>query len=748
MVIGANGTGKSTILNAICLGLGGDPKLLGRADDLRAFIRHGCTVAKIEIHLAPHPGQDPHVFTRVLDADKGSQSRTSKGKGSSTCYINGEKASVKQVRQIVSEKYQIAIDNLCTFLPQDKVGSFSGFSDQERLIESEKTFQGGNENQYYYNLHQQLIRAEEELLSSTGNVDTVQEKLNKLNHELGQLEREKQRMEERERAIDQRTLFRQKKLWLAFEELRSQTIEARDRRDEIKEKVKAVKEMLRPLEVHYTQCSTAKKEFEARLSQLEQQAKNHRTAMGTQATKYEKHDEQVDECMVQLAQIETLRSKLETEYEEAKKKLSEYETGFANNASEEKIEQDLAAANTDARQARRAYDHAKRELRAKTQTLNEIESRAKDLQNKLARLNNEADRRKERIFRMYPELAKVSKWLDQNRAQFRRNVWGPVVCEVSAKSHNASAFLEFHAPNKILKAFVVETKEDYDKLYDVARKQLKVPVNVIQVQNGRLKEIRRAYSEQKMQVLKQTYGVKGYLDESFTAPDPVLQCLRDWAGVDKVLVGGEEKKVQKDILDYLMEPDPGAVDPSKVPKSATVISSRGDKSYRYSVARSRFAASLAIKTDDIPPAKMLAPGTNPSAKKKLEEELAAVHGEMDEFRPSLQETQQSVSELEEASQQAVLDLQHAKKMKENLLKFQSKMKRAQNRVDDLEKALGQDDHEEKKKLVKQLMNRMSHCVKALETHKQERRQLIENMISSAGFTLGKQKAIAEERAAK
>ena len=39
-MVGANGTGKSTILNAICLGLGGDPKLLGRADDLREFIMH------------------------------------------------------------------------------------------------------------------------------------------------------------------------------------------------------------------------------------------------------------------------------------------------------------------------------------------------------------------------------------------------------------------------------------------------------------------------------------------------------------------------------------------------------------------------------------------------------------------------------------------------------------------------------------------------------------------------------------
>ncbi|KAL7447892.1 hypothetical protein ACHAWC_000188, partial [Mediolabrus comicus] len=35
VVVGPNGTGKSTILCAICLGLGGQPPLLGRADDAR-----------------------------------------------------------------------------------------------------------------------------------------------------------------------------------------------------------------------------------------------------------------------------------------------------------------------------------------------------------------------------------------------------------------------------------------------------------------------------------------------------------------------------------------------------------------------------------------------------------------------------------------------------------------------------------------------------------------------------------------
>ena len=51
VIIGPNATGKSTIVNAICLGLGGKTTTLGRAKDPLAYIKHGCENALIEIEL-------------------------------------------------------------------------------------------------------------------------------------------------------------------------------------------------------------------------------------------------------------------------------------------------------------------------------------------------------------------------------------------------------------------------------------------------------------------------------------------------------------------------------------------------------------------------------------------------------------------------------------------------------------------------------------------------------------------------
>ena len=94
VVVGPNGTGKSTILCAICLGLGGQPPLLGRADDARLFIKHEKDEATVEIELAPLEGKPVHVFKRVIDRAKGSES--GKGAGEFMCLLCGCKDASSQ----------------------------------------------------------------------------------------------------------------------------------------------------------------------------------------------------------------------------------------------------------------------------------------------------------------------------------------------------------------------------------------------------------------------------------------------------------------------------------------------------------------------------------------------------------------------------------------------------------------------------------------------------------------------------
>jgi len=68
MIIGPNGTGKSTVVCAIALGLGFPTKILGRAKDPASFVKKGTDEGFIEIELQGRPGGENLKIKRVLSS--------------------------------------------------------------------------------------------------------------------------------------------------------------------------------------------------------------------------------------------------------------------------------------------------------------------------------------------------------------------------------------------------------------------------------------------------------------------------------------------------------------------------------------------------------------------------------------------------------------------------------------------------------------------------------------------------------
>jgi hypothetical protein len=132
-------------------------QLLGRAKEASDFIKHGCDSGYTEIELAGGPGKDNIVIRHEIRRDNSSPWKIN---GSPKllsllfppsllhlfalfiCIIwetkqTGKPAKKGDVKKIVAD-LNIQVDNLCQFLPQDKVVNFAQLGPCDLLKETEK----------------------------------------------------------------------------------------------------------------------------------------------------------------------------------------------------------------------------------------------------------------------------------------------------------------------------------------------------------------------------------------------------------------------------------------------------------------------------------------------------------------------------------------------------------------------------------------------------------------------------------
>lgn len=125
MIIGPNGTGKSTLLAAIILGLGGSPKTVGRGKKISEYVKQNDREATINIYLQGHEPNSLIKITREFNLEE-----------KNVWKLNNETKSAKDMMEYIKE-FSIQVDNMCQFLPQDRVQDFAKLNKQELLRQTQ-----------------------------------------------------------------------------------------------------------------------------------------------------------------------------------------------------------------------------------------------------------------------------------------------------------------------------------------------------------------------------------------------------------------------------------------------------------------------------------------------------------------------------------------------------------------------------------------------------------------------------------
>lgn len=232
MLIGPNGTGKSTIVAAIILGLGGSPKTVGRGTKVSGYVKHDCSVAEVNIYLQGNSEDEFIKLTRQFTLDD-----------KSTWKINDQKCASKEFMQFIKQ-FNVQVDNLCQFLPQDRVQDFAKMNKQELLKQTQVAV-----------CREDLMLKQEQLIGSrtkqtdvTKTVESLRQKLDDAVNANLQLQSKVRNFQKKKEFLGKIKDIERKMAWTMYEDFKQNLNQAEEQKEKIRRELDKRKEMMKPLE--------------------------------------------------------------------------------------------------------------------------------------------------------------------------------------------------------------------------------------------------------------------------------------------------------------------------------------------------------------------------------------------------------------------------------------------------------------------------------------------------------------------
>ena len=247
-IFAPNGAGKSSIVCAMCVGLGGPIKITGRGDNIGACV-HG-NGGTLDEHGKPITSG--FVVTELVDAHGPGKNMTVRLdftlQNQETWHLDGAKSSRKAVKQAM-EVLNIQVDNPLQFLPQDKVGEFSNMTPVEMLKHTEMAI--GPE---VYASHLRLIEVDKEVGLVEQRAATEQKGLDGLEATNRALEKDVERFKQLQENKKRLDGLRGKVLWVEADLRKEDAEAAKARWTEKKEAVNELKTQLKAKQQEQVTC--------------------------------------------------------------------------------------------------------------------------------------------------------------------------------------------------------------------------------------------------------------------------------------------------------------------------------------------------------------------------------------------------------------------------------------------------------------------------------------------------------------
>ncbi|XP_064607700.1 structural maintenance of chromosomes protein 5-like [Liolophura sinensis] len=649
VIIGPNGTGKSTIVCAICLGLGGKTSFLGRAHQPSDYIKYGNDKAKIELELF-NPDGENYIIQRQIFKNN-----------TSNWMVNGRGAAHRTVEETVS-RLNIQLGNLCQFLPQEKVADFAKMTQQELLENTEKAV-GTPE---MYENHQKLKHTRNDSrnleLGYNNLFQRVEQEVQKNSH----LEHEVKNYEERQRHLEKIKLLEMKKPWVEYEEQRRHYQAEKLKKDAMSEELRKAQREFRPLKQKLEEAESKVKKLHNEMVKLVDKVKGHATQAHEKSNQIEAESDKVLEVYEELKfrqQEEVTRKKL---LHDLRRQLGALENELASSSHGEDIQPAIDKVNQEARAINASLTHNQQ---AANTIQGEVESGRQEMygyQRELQQLQNVSNRRLELLRQCHRHTYEAVIWLRANKHRFKATIHEPMILTVNVKDASDAKYIESHVSFNDIRAFVCEESEDLNLFMDVMRDEQKLKVNAISMPSQPLSSFKPAFRLEDFR----KYGFRCYLKDMIECPEAIMRYLCLQYHVHSIMIGTEKTKA---MVERVIQENPR-------------LTSFYTANNQYAIRRSKYDGELARRNTQLKKPSLLTVALD-------NQRIARLQQSIQDCQTTLQAAEQKYSKLQQDSRELDTRLNQLRNEKKELSKQKDRKRTLLSQIETKKQSISRKEKE-------------------------------------------------------
>ncbi|KAG2141629.1 P-loop containing nucleoside triphosphate hydrolase protein [Suillus cothurnatus] len=712
MILGPNGTGKSSIACAICLGLNWPPSILGRANEISSFVKHGKESGYIEIELKGAKGQKNLVIRRNLSA---------KSK-SSTLTLNGKSCTGKEITNRMA-KLNVQVGNLCSFLPQDKVSEFAQMTPQQLLRETQRA--AGDV--HLSNWHDTLITAGKELKNLQDKSNNEQERLKTMQERNSQLERDVQRYQERKRIEKDIAVLKVLIPVNEYHEAKERYQKAKDRQRELHARVRRLKDRNAPAHAKLEQLAVQHKEYEKAREKKKTASRQKFQQMKNKWGENDKLEHDAEDVTNKLDGLKRAEKERVKKIKEIQGHNEKWQKELDNPPQLEDVE----AINAEIRKVNRKHSQTTTRMEdLQERQRKNVDSSAAQQANisgaldQLKNLEDERHRKLEKLRAWDRDMADAVVWLRNHQDKFKMEVFEPpmICCTVPDRRYTDAIEACFNQDQ--LKILVTQCEEDYaalnNYLNDSEQAGLRKGARINIWFRPKVDLSPPPMNEAELKAL----GFDDYAINKIECPDGLLWFLTREVNLHRTAIGLDASRVDVNAAMEAVSRDGGG---------AKFIAGR----VMNTVSRSRYGKRAAANmTKDLRPARNLVSSTiDPEIKKKLDQTIQEARQALEVINEDANNLAAEEREIraEEALFKKTFDALDARKKvvndrKKHLATLAVKIETNKNKLKDLENAPSVED--ERAKLKKKLFEISKKRVRIVKEYTQLIRAAIGDQVEA------------------